>query len=55
MFISISRIKKLFKNPMGGLMFLIQYLKSILLKFKKIDDIDLEFDNNKSLIDIYAF
>ena len=54
MFISISRIKKICRNPMGGIMFLNQYLKSLKLKYKKIQ-VNIGFSDNLSLINNVEF
>jgi len=54
MFISISRIKKICRNPMGGIMFLNQYLKSLKLKYKKIQ-VGIGFSDNLSLVNNVEF
>jgi hypothetical protein len=51
MFVSKSRIKKLVKNPIGGLMFLNQFLKSLKLKHRMIKEIDYRTKEWFSLVD----
>lgn len=41
MFISNTRIKKLLRNPVGGIAFLVQYVRTLFLKKKKIANIDI--------------
>ena len=54
MFVSLTRIKKVINNPISGWMFLWQYIKARLLKYKKIKNI-LPSDKHKFLIEDEAF
>jgi hypothetical protein len=55
MFISKSRIKKLVKNPLGGVMFLSQYLRSLKLKHQNLKSVDVVKKEWFSLIDNKEF
>ena len=55
MFISNTRIKKLLRNPLGGVAFLIQYIKSLFLKKIKIANIDTDNSDYLFLIDNNSF
>lgn len=51
----MSRIKKLIRNPIGGIMFLNQYLKALGLRYKRIGQVTLELSDNSCLVDNTAF
>ena len=54
MFVSLTRIKKVINNPISGWMFLWQYIKARLLKYKKIKNI-LPSNKYKFLIEDEVF
>jgi len=55
MFVTKTRIKKLLKNPLGGLMFLNQYFNSLKLKNLKIKNVKYQESKYHSLIDNSEF